>query len=306
MYRFHVDSTYRLIISTRPIQSFPISVLSKGFKLVCEAPKGLRSTILTMLDDIDSCEWFNASKPVLWPHLLGSLLLFHAIVKGRNTFNPVGWKETYDFDSGDFICAKSILLLFVDQFDGMQWTALKYITSQIVYGGRITDNMDQRCLSCIMDFLYCDAGHKANHPLKYHNEMLAEVNAFTDLQKNVRALPDVDDIEMYGMHTNAISSLELKDSIEFLNNVSNLRLHQENTDVLRNTPDADQEGLRLVEAILSTFSSKQISRDIKNPPNPSDPMDIVRQHEIAKCNGLFSIMRRSLERTLSAVWFGME
>eukprot|EP00291_Cryptomonas_curvata_P026119 CAMPEP_0172167740 /NCGR_PEP_ID=MMETSP1050-20130122/9744_1 /TAXON_ID=233186 /ORGANISM="Cryptomonas curvata, Strain CCAP979/52" /LENGTH=509 /DNA_ID=CAMNT_0012838573 /DNA_START=722 /DNA_END=2251 /DNA_ORIENTATION=- len=254
-----------------------------------------------MLDDIDSCEWFNASKPTLWSHLLSALLLFHAVIKGRNKFNPVGWKETYDFDSGDFICAKSILLLFVDQFDEMQWTALKYITSQIVYGGRITDDMDQRCLSCIMDFLYCDAGHKSSHPLKYQNEILENVSAFADLQKNIYALPDVDDIEMYGMHTNAILSLEFKDSMEFLNSVSSLRLLQENKDIVSSVPNAYHEGLKMVEAVLCTFSSKEISKDIKNPPRLSNPLDIVLQHEMAMCNGLFSVVRCSLERASSAL-----
>ena len=297
-----MDSTYRLILTTRPIQSFPISVLSRGFKLVCETPKGLRSTILTMLDDIDSSEWFNDLKPALWPHLLSSLLLFHAVIKGRNKFNPVGWKETYDFDSGDFFSAKSILLLFVDQFDEMQWTALKYITSQIVYGGRITDDMDQRCLSCIMDFFYCEAGHKSSyHPLKYHIEILKDVSEYADLQKNIHALSDIDDIEMYGMHTNAILSLEFKDSMQFLNSVSSLRLHQENKDIVSNIPNAYHEGLKIVESIISTFSSKETSEDIKNPPRFSNPLDIVLQHEMAMCNGLFSVIRCSLQRASTAV-----
>jgi len=34
------------------------------------------------------------------------------------------------------------------------WKAIKYLTGEIAYGGRVTDNWDQRCLQSILEKFY--------------------------------------------------------------------------------------------------------------------------------------------------------
>jgi dynein heavy chain len=72
---------------------------------------------------------------------------FHAVIQERRKFGPIGWNKHYDFSQSDLQCSLQTLRMLLDEQPGdIPWPALLYVTGQINYGGRVTDDLDRRCL----------------------------------------------------------------------------------------------------------------------------------------------------------------
>jgi len=73
--------------------------------------------------------WYdNSKKPDLWQRLFLSLSFFHAIVRERRRFGPLGWTAHYDFNDSDFSVSMRQLYLMVDNFEKVPFKALQYLT----------------------------------------------------------------------------------------------------------------------------------------------------------------------------------
>ena len=75
---------------------------------------------------------------------------FHAVLVDRRKFLNLGWNIPYDFNDSDFEVSELCLRLYLDEYDETPWDALKYLISEINYGGRVTDDLDRRLMNCYM------------------------------------------------------------------------------------------------------------------------------------------------------------
>jgi len=99
--------------------------------------------------------WYGEnSKQDLWQRLFLSLSFFHAVVRERRRFGPLGWTAHYDFNDSDFRVSMKQLYLMVDQFEKVPFKALRYLTGLCNYGGRVTDDRDRRTLATLLDDFY--------------------------------------------------------------------------------------------------------------------------------------------------------
>lgn len=55
---------------------------------------------------------------------------------------------------------QSILLL---NHDKIPYSDIIYITGEVIYGGRVTDDFDRRCLLSILNQLFCDKAISEEH-----------------------------------------------------------------------------------------------------------------------------------------------
>jgi dynein heavy chain len=89
------------------IEDFPQSILHSSIKITSEPPKGIKAAMLRQYGMINSnkVERENYEKhayPEKWRCLLLALSFFHAIIRERRRFGPLGWTKLYDFNDSDF------------------------------------------------------------------------------------------------------------------------------------------------------------------------------------------------------------
>jgi dynein heavy chain len=94
--------------------------------------------------------------------LVFGLCLFHAAVCERRRFGPMGWNVPYDFGDGDLLISARALASVAATTDapagssnGSETAAAleraKKVITVINYGGRVTDEWDQRALSALLE-----------------------------------------------------------------------------------------------------------------------------------------------------------
>ena len=148
-----IHQKFRLWLTSNPTQSFPISILQQSIKLTFETPKGIRSNLLGTFMKMDETTFngtLNGFNSKLWKKMLFALCFFHAVVQERRKFGPLGWVYPYEFYESDLVISIKTLEQFLSQAGAIQFRGLRYMIGECIYGGKVTDVWDRRCLNFIM------------------------------------------------------------------------------------------------------------------------------------------------------------
>lgn len=156
---------FRLILTSMPCDYFPITTLQNGVKLTNEPPKGIKANMLKALNDVsedflqfDHIKDLNkdqeTTKKDNLKNLLFSLCLFHAVILERRKFGPLGYNILYDFNDSDLDTTLKTLKIMVGKYNEIPFNALKYLTAEINYGGRVTDPWDRRVVNTVLDIFF--------------------------------------------------------------------------------------------------------------------------------------------------------
>ena len=75
-----ISDSFRLYLTSTPVDFFPVSVLQNGVKLTTEPPRGIKANLKRSFAELTD-DWFNdCKKEAIYRKMVFGVAFFHAIV----------------------------------------------------------------------------------------------------------------------------------------------------------------------------------------------------------------------------------
>eukprot|EP00698_Gefionella_okellyi_P007651 TRINITY_DN186_c0_g4_i1.p1 TRINITY_DN186_c0_g4~~TRINITY_DN186_c0_g4_i1.p1 ORF type:complete len:3955 (+),score=1074.62 TRINITY_DN186_c0_g4_i1:43-11907(+) len=294
--KLHPD--FRLWLTSMPSEQFPVLVLQNGVKLTNEPPKGLRANLTRSFASLNESLFEGHSKEQSWKKLLFGLAFFHAVLQERRKFGPLGWNIQYEFNDSDFSVSLKVLKMFLEEQAEIPWDALKYVTGEINYGGRVTDDWDRRCLNSILGQFYNTSMLNDDYRFSPSGRYYAPpIGSLADCRDYVDQLPMTDDPEIFGMHENANIVFQQQETRKILETIINIQ-PRESGGIAGKSPDevANELAERILADIPKSLSMEEGDDALfaVNEHGLMNSLAVVLMQEMDRFNRLLARMRRSL------------
>lgn len=133
------------------------------------------------------------------------MCLFHAVVQDRRKFGPLGWNIRYDFTDGDLHVSLTQLREYLNAPAEIPFRVLRFLFTEINYGGRVTDDKDRRLINTLVgsfvgaDILQAGTSFSPGGST-YLSPSATSLAEFVDV---IRSYPTTPDPEIFGLHENA-------------------------------------------------------------------------------------------------------
>jgi dynein heavy chain 1, cytosolic len=146
---------FRLFITSEINPRLPPGLLRVCDTMVAQAPSGIKASLQRFLSSIAK-DRFDASP--IRNRLYFLLGWVHAVIQERLRFVPDGWTEAYEWTEADANHGLDVMdALAGDAKDPekLAWDAMRETLRKGVYGGRITEDRDQKVLDALVNSVFC-------------------------------------------------------------------------------------------------------------------------------------------------------
>mmetsp|Transcript_41601 Transcript_41601/g.47280 ORF Transcript_41601/g.47280 Transcript_41601/m.47280 type:complete len:403 (+) Transcript_41601:3587-4795(+) len=163
-------SDFRLFITSEISAKLPTALLRISDIIVAEAPSGVKASISRFFSSIAADRLNNPVRNRLY--LI--LAWVHAVVQERLHFIPLGWTQKYEFTEADAIHGLDVIdSLIEDALKGrmqldpekLPWDAIRSTLCKGVFGGRITETVDQEFLDNLVQRIFVTKCYDVNFQL---------------------------------------------------------------------------------------------------------------------------------------------
>jgi len=295
-----VNRDFRLWLTSMPSPDFPVSILQRGIKMTNEPPKGMRANVLRSITQFDDKSLNDCAKPFEYHKLVYSLCFFHALIQERRKYGPLGFNQNYDWTTGDLEISQKQLKMFLDLYESVPYKVLSFLTGEINYGGRVTDDWDRRTLLSILQDFYTphvmsDSYHFTENPRyvslpeQSHKMYLASIKDF----------PLNDSPDIFGLHSNAEVKYQQQETFTTFTNLLLVQRGGGSSGGSSREDVISALASDLIREVPDCFDIPTIQK--KYPLKYEDSMNTVLVQQCEMYNKLLVVVKQSLADLLKAI-----
>ena len=303
-----MNINFRLWLSSLIADNILPSILVNSIKMTVESPEGVKSNLINLLKSqqkqwsYDYTSMKQKGKEYVFEKLFIGLMHFHSILLERKNFGPIGWNIQYNFNEADFLIAKNILKSNLEKKSNINvpFKAITYLTSDCIYGGRVTDDWDRRTLTAILSDIYSpkmidDDNFKINDLKEY------PINYFEDYdpyEQHFLSLPENESPEILGLHKNTLLRKQIDEGNMLIFSLDILQKGSANITLQYKLKNLEQIKSLAEEKLIKEFNVDDIKK--KYPLKYEDCMNSVLIQEIMRYNLLLELIFKNLDECVKA------
>jgi len=150
---------FRMFITSEISPKLPAGLLRLCDIIVAGAPTGIQASMTRFFSSISKNRLENPVRNRLYLLLAWT----HAVIQERLRYVPSGWSERYEFTEADATHALDVIDSLMEDMGGdkellnpekLPWDAIRSTLRKGVFGGRVTQPVDQKVLDNLVNFLF--------------------------------------------------------------------------------------------------------------------------------------------------------
>mmetsp|Transcript_2911 Transcript_2911/g.5238 ORF Transcript_2911/g.5238 Transcript_2911/m.5238 type:complete len:1085 (+) Transcript_2911:1-3255(+) len=296
-----VDPEFRLWITTEPHLKFPIGLLQMAIKITGEPPQGIKAGLKRSFqwvtqDMLDSVNRFE------WRCLLYAICFMHSVVLERRKFGSLGWNIPYEFNQSDLEASLRFMQKHMNVVDSkklsISWPTVRYMVSDIQYGGRVTDDMDRKLLNAYAETYLSPRIFDPEFSFfaGYRVPQGSEISKF---RAEVETLPGVDHPDIFGLHVNADLTYRRNEAAAILSTIIETQPKGASSGTGGSGISREEAVVKIAEDLLSKmpsdFNQDYVKARISKQGGLARPLNVFLGQEINRLQAVIVHVRKTLK-----------
>ena len=295
-----VHKDFRLWLTSMPSENFPVIILQNGVKMTLEPPKGLKSNLTRSYNRITDNYINDCGKPDDFRKLMFGLCLFHAVIQDRRKFGPLSWNIRYGFTDGDLKVCQTQMKMFLDDYDEIPYRVIRFMCSEINYGGRVTNDKDRRLINNLLE-TFCNEnllmdGYQFSDSGVYK---IPEAGNIKEYCSFIKDLPIAPHPEIFGLHENADITCDLNETNSLFTILLSIQPRVGGGKGLSREEVVSKIASDILSKTPGVFDTDAVYK--KYPTRHDESMNTVLNQECLRYNNLLAVMKKSLENSIKAL-----